>query len=201
MKALVSDRSCAWAVLLLACACQGRSIRDTAASSKPPRPPRATVANPPTENAQALPEDPVAGARSLLLWQRHLEEEETERRANYDRRHSSKHRAVVAKLRSAQRAYDRANTTAAVNQVQRSTLPALENIRTQIDEIDHWRVSSNLLADYDAVIEALATTYPAARLGELTGETNAATKTRRDVQAQLEKIDEWLARAERAEDE
>jgi hypothetical protein len=153
------------------------------------------------ENAQALPEDPVAGARSLLLWQRHLEDEEKERRANYDRRHSSEHRLVVAKLRAAQRAYDRANTTAAVKQVQRSTLPALDGIRKQIDQIDHWRVSSNLLDDYDVVMEALATTYPAARLGELAGETNAATKTRRDVQAQFEKIDEWLARAERAEDE
>jgi hypothetical protein len=194
--------SSVWALLLLACACQARSSRDTSASPTLQRRPSATSATPPgAEYTQRLPEDPVAGARSLSLWQRHLEEEEEERKANYDRRHSSEHRSVAAKLRSAQRAYDRANTTAAVKRLQRSTLPALAGIRKEIDKIDHWRVSSNLLDEYDAVLEALATAYPAARLGELAGETSAATKTRRDVEAQLQKIDEWLARAEHAEDE
>jgi hypothetical protein len=200
LKALVSGPICGWALLLLVGACQGRSSRENGASTTPKPAPSAAVA-PRIQAGPTLPEDPVAGARSLLLWQQHLEEEEEERRANYDRRHSREHRAIVAQLLSAQQAYERAKTAAGVKQVQRSAVPGLDSIRKQIKKVDRWRVSSNLLKNYDAVLEALTTTYPAARLAEIAGEGDAATKTRRAVQAQFEKIDEWLARAERAEDE
>ena len=44
-------------------------------------------------------------------------------------------------------------------------LPAtIEAVRRRIDRIDHWGVNSNLLADYDAMLRALADGYPAARI-------------------------------------
>ena len=150
---------------------------------------------------ERLPEDPVAGARSVAQWREHLEEEERERKANYDRRHLKEHRAVVASLRGAKGGYDNAKTAPDVKRLQSSWASAALAIRKRIDKIDPWRVNSNLLKDYDALLEAFDTRYPAARLAELGGNATAATDVRGDVEAHLKHIDDWLTQAERAEDE
>jgi hypothetical protein len=150
---------------------------------------------------ERLPEDPVAGARSVAQWREHLEEEERERKANYDRRHLKEHRAVVAFLRGARASYDNAKTALDLKRLQSSWPSAVLAIRKRIDKIDPWRVNSNLLKDYEALLEAFETRYPAARLAELGGDATAATDVRGDVEAHLKHIDDWLTEAERAEDE
>jgi hypothetical protein len=182
-------------------ACQRRSVEGGASTEPGPDATAAQVVALATSDAATLPEDPVAGARSLAQWREHLEEEERERKANYDRRHLKDHRIVVAFLRSTKSGYDSSKSATEVKRLQNALPPAVEGIRKRIDKIDHWRVSSNLLNDYDALLDALSARYPAGRLGELAGDVNAAAETRRDFDARLKHIDDWLAHAERAEDE
>ena len=107
----------------------------------------------------------------------------------------------MAFLRSTKSGYDTSKSASEVKRLQNSLPPAVEAYRKRIDEIDHWRVSSNLLKDYDALLDALAASYPAGRLSELAGDVTAAAETRREVDSRLKHIDELLAQAERAEDE
>jgi hypothetical protein len=147
----------------------------------------------------ALPEDPVAGARAVEQWREHLEEEERQRKANYDRRHMKEHRELLALLRSTQARYDQAKTATAVKQIQAGGRAGLDALRARVDKIDHWRVSSSVVSDYEALLDALASSYPAARLSELEGAP--ASGVRGDFEARLKHIDERLAAAEQAEDE
>jgi hypothetical protein len=148
-----------------------------------------------------LPEDPVAGARALAKWHEHLKEEERERKANYDRRRLKEHRLLLASLRQARERYESAKTKPAVLKLQADS----ERLRTsslqRIDAIDHWRNSSGLLDDYAALLDALSNAYPQARLRALAGDDADLERVRRDVDARLAKADDWLAYAERAEDE
>lgn len=150
---------------------------------------------------QTLPEDPIAGERAVAEWRKHQQEEERERKANYDRRRMADHRAVVTFLRGARQSYDTAKTPDAVLRAQKALPAAIANARARIEKIDHWRVSSNLLGDYDALLASLADTYPAACVSALAGDRAAFDAERAAVDARFRKIDEWLEYANEAEEE
>lgn len=151
--------------------------------------------------AQTLPEDPVAGERAVIEWRKHQQEEERNRKANYDRRRMKDHRVVVSFLRSTRQAFDQAKTAEAVLRAQKALPPGIASTRARIEKIDHWRVSSNLLADYDALLTSLTDNYPAARVSALAGNGAALEAERAEVDARFRKIDEWLEYAEEAEEE
>lgn len=150
---------------------------------------------------QTLPEDPAAGERAVTEWRKHQQEEERNRKANYDRRRMKDHRLVVAFLRSTRQAFDQAKTAEAVLRAQKALPPGIVSTRARIEKIDHWRVSSNVLGDYDALLASLADKYPAARVSALAGNGTALAAERAVVDAHFRKIDEWLEYAEEAEEE
>ncbi len=148
-----------------------------------------------------LPEDPVLAAKSTAEWREHLVAEERERKLRYDRDRLKHHRAVVRAIVAARARYDRAGGKAAVAAVRARAPQALADVRARIAKIDHWGTNSNLLADYDALLIALADGYPAARLSALDGDRAPLATLRAEFDRRLTAIKAWLAEAASAKDE
>jgi hypothetical protein len=148
-----------------------------------------------------LPEDPVAGKASEAQWRAHLEKEERERRLHYDRRKQSEHEVVLALIKNAREALDRAKTAPAIAQAQARLTPQITQIRKRIENIDHWGVNSNLLEEYAAMLAMLTADYPAARLAAVDGASHALVDLRAQWAQREQKIRDWLAEAAESEDE
>jgi len=148
-----------------------------------------------------LPEDPAAGAKSTQQWRDFMASEEHERRLRYDRNHLKEHRAVLTFVIATRARYDRAKTKGAVLAIQRRLPPAIEGVRRQITAIDHWGNNSNLLGDYDALLGALADTYPAARLAFVDGDRAPLDAQRAAFDRRVKHVRDWLAEAAEAKDE
>ena len=148
-----------------------------------------------------LPEDPAAGAKATQQWREFMAAEERERRLHYDRDRLKEHRAVLKFLVATRGRYDRARTKTAVLAIQRRLPPALDGVRALITRIDHWGNNSNLLGDYDAMLNALAVAYPAARIAALEGNRVPLGGVRANFDRHIDHIKAWLAEAAQANDE
>ncbi|HWA76764.1 MAG TPA: hypothetical protein VG937_30735 [Polyangiaceae bacterium] len=193
-----------WCASIALGACQQRA--DSAAPGTRASSVAAAVASPsaqpaPSADPSRLPEDPVAGQRASAQWREHMEEEEVERKLNYDRRKLPDHRVVLGLLRAARGRYDQAQSKAAVLALQTSLPQALTPVKARIEKIDHWGVNSNVLSDYAELQRVLQTSYPDARIAALSGEKPAFEAARADFDARLKKVEAWLERAAESEDE
>ena len=150
---------------------------------------------------ERLPEDPVAGAKSTQQWREFMAAEEHERRLHYDRDHLKEHRAVLKFITATRARYDRAKTKAAVLAIQKRLPPAVDGVRHRITAIDHWGNNSNLLGDYDALLNALGVAYPAARVADLEGDRAALDSVRADFDRRIKHAKDWLAEAADAKDD
>jgi hypothetical protein len=148
-----------------------------------------------------LPEDPVAGAKSTQQWRQFMASEEHERHLRYDRNHLKEHRAVLKFITATRARYDRAKTKSAVLSIQKNLPPAVEGVRRRITAIDHWGNNSNLLGDYDALLNALGVAYPAARVAALEGDRAAQDSVRADFDRRVKHAKDWLAEAAEAKDD
>lgn len=148
-----------------------------------------------------LPEDPAAGATSTQQWRAFMASEEHERRLHFDRGHLKEHRAVLKLLVAARARYDRAKTKASVLALEKRAPPAFEGIRRRITAIDHWGNNSNLLGDYDAMLTALASAYPAARLAFLDGDRAPMDAQGAEFDRRVKHIQAWLAEAAESDGE
>jgi hypothetical protein len=162
----------------------------------------AEVASTPSPPAPGtLPEDPVAGARSVAQWREHLEREERERRLGYDRRKLREHREVLKTLRSVRRSYDGAATKRAVSSAEDAFRQSLPKLAAKFDEIDHYGVSSKVLPDYRELVATFSDAYPNARIAALAGDTAALARLTGEVDARFSAIDAWLREAADSEHE
>ena len=148
-----------------------------------------------------LPEDPAKGAAATAQWRAHLAAEERERKLHYDRDRMKDHRAVLRFLIATRARYERTTSKATVLAIRARLPPAIDNVRRRITRIDHWGVNSNLLGDYDAMLAALADTYPTARIKFLDGDRAPLLALRADFDRRQKAINDWLAEAAESEDE
>ena len=148
-----------------------------------------------------LPEDPEAGRKSHEQWQAHMEFEERERQLGYDRRKMKEHRALLGVLLSARKRYDAARTPAAVAALSARTPALVEEAHRRLAAIDHWGVNSRLLPDYQALLQALSDTYPAAVTAALNGDRGPLKEARADLDQRVEAMRRWLKAAAESEDE
>jgi len=119
----------------------------------------------------------------------------------FDRRRLPQHRAVLAFLQATRARYDRAKSPAALLGAERTFAQARPTEQQRLEKLDRWGNSSNLLADYDALLQIFASAYPEARRQALAGSTAPLDAVQRDVDARMKKITEWLGYVEKAETE
>jgi hypothetical protein len=169
-----------------------------------PAPSATSSATPPLvldPGPERLPEDPVKGAQSTAQWSEHLREEERERKLKFDASHANEHRTVIAAIETALESYDAAKSKTQLKATEarfRSTLPALKK---RVAAIDPDRQSSNLLSEYEALLESLSGPYPAARLAAFDGDDAKARALAADFERRLEKAREALEFDEEKEKE
>jgi hypothetical protein len=152
-------------------------------------------------DAGRLPEDPAAAAKSTQQWRQFMAAEEHERRLNYDKRHLKEHRAVLKFLVATRARYDRAKSKAAVLAIQKRLPLAVEETRRRITKIDHWGNNSNLLDDYDALLNSLSVAYPATRIASFDGDRAPLEARRAEFDLRVKHAKAWLAEAADAKDE
>jgi len=174
------------ALALAALACNRPSPPAPSASAAAPS------ASPAKPGPQRLPEDPVKAAQATLQWSEHLRKEEEERRLLYDRQHRQQHEVLLAALEKSVRRLDAAKTKAALTLATAAVQKSLPALRQQVKAIDPNRQSSNLLADYEAILQALDGPYSAARVTALAGEERAARELGAELARHLTHARAWL---------
>jgi hypothetical protein len=178
-------RAAVAAVALVPLACK----KAPAPAPGAPAPAIASQADP---RPKRLPEDPVKGAKSTAQWQEHLREEEEERRLAYDQSREKEHEAVLAALEKARDRIDSAKTKAELNVAAAAVKASLPALRKKVDAIDPKRQSSNLLTDYEAILELLAGPYVTARSAAIEGDGQGSGQLRADIERRLAKARAWL---------
>lgn len=174
---------------------RGAEPAPSATSSTAPEP-RVLDAGP-----ERLPEDPVKGAQSTAQWSEHLREEERERKHKFDASHAAEHRAVIAAIEKAQKSYDAAKSKAQLKGAEARFRAALPALKKEVAAIDPDRQSSNLLTEYDTLLESLSGPYPSARLVALDGNDAALRTLTTDFERRLEKARDALEFDEEEEKE
>jgi hypothetical protein len=177
----------------------GRGSAAHAGEAAPAR--EAAQAAPPNPASDRLPEDPALGAKATAQWRDFMKQEERERQLRFDRGKLKEHRAVLRLIVGTRARLDRAKTPTAIAAQRARLPPAIEEIHQRITALDHWGVNSNLLPDYDAILEVLADDYPAARLAALAGDGTYRAALRGVLDARQKKIKDWLEEAAATEDE
>jgi hypothetical protein len=186
-------RSVLFALVVVAtAACRHSEAPAPAPSAAPPAPSAPSVAS---ADPGRLPEDPVLGKQSEAQWREHLDEEEHERQALFDRQRLREHRALVKLIAATRARYDAAKTEAAVAKVRADMPRTTAEIQKRVTEIDHWGNNSRLLPDYEALSASLSESYPAAKTAALKGDEKPLEHERADFDARMQKIAAWLKEA------
>jgi hypothetical protein len=178
-------------VLLAALACAGCKKAEQAERKGP-----LVVAEQPP-----LPEDPERGKRSTEQWKKHLQKEEDERQALFDRLRLDQHRAAIRLLASARKALDEAGGRQELTAAQAAVNGQLGELRERLTQLDPWGNSSRLLSDYDALHDLLASRYGEARKAAFRGDGQPLTAARNEFDAHVRAMQGWLVRVQNEEED
>jgi len=147
-----------------------------------------------------LPEDAELGRKATEQWEEHEREEEQNRRLCYDHERLPQHRAVTAALESLRQRFERARSESDVAGAQALARREAPALRKQLDDIDPWRNSSLLVADYDALLARLAPP-PSAAPGGSALPLGPLGPLRSELDERLRAIEQKLEAAEECEEE
>jgi hypothetical protein len=173
----------------------------------PPPPPPAPAAPPP---AAAAPEPPkpkmVANPDGLSLADRmakrqaaekklaeELAVQENTRLLAYDKTKLPLHKAVWTDIQKYRAAYTHAKTKADVEKIRAKQQPALEATGKKMSKIDEKGGNSNVVTDYDVMMNALANDYPDALEASFDGDKKPLEEQNAELDKRSKKIDDWLA--------
>jgi hypothetical protein len=148
-----------------------------------------------------LPEDPELGKRSTEQWKKHLQKEEDERQALFDRQRVDQHRAALRLLASARKALDEARGRQELAAAQTAVNGQLGQLRELLKQLDPWGNSSRLLGDYDALQALLARRYGEARQAAYRGDGAPLTAVRNEFDAHVRAMQGWLEHVQHEEED
>lgn len=149
----------------------------------------------------ALPEDPELARRSTEQWKKHLQKEEDERQALFDRQRIDQHRAAIRLLVSARKALDEAKGRQELAAAQSEVDRKLVELRERLKQLDPWGNSSRLLGDYAALQDLLGSRYGAARQAAYRGDGQPLTAAGHEFDAHVRAMQGWLERIQHEEEE
>ena len=109
--------------------------------------------------------------------------------------------AQIKRIGEARETLDRAKTPADLNKARTVLEPKLAELKAGLDALDRYKNSSHLLADYDALLTALADSYPAAKLAAMSGKPESLSQARNAFDGHLRAMHSWLERLDKDMDE
>jgi hypothetical protein len=183
----------------------------------PPAPPPAPAPPPPPPAAAAPAPDAAAKPRmvanpdGLSLADRiakrqaaekkladQLASEEHDRLLAYDKTKLPIHKQVFADIQKYRAAYAKAKTKEDVEKIRDKQQKLLEATGKKMSTIDPKGGNSNVVTDYDVMLNALATDYPEALEASFGGDKKALDEQNAELDKRTKKIEDWLAEVKTA---
>ena len=176
----------------------------------PPAPPPPPAAPPPEPAAPPRPKM-VAPTDGLSLADRiakrqadekklaeQLAGEENKRLLAYDKTKLPLHQQVWASIKKFRGAYDKAKSKDDVLKIQAKQEKELVATGKKMATIDPKGGNSNVVTDYDIILNALANDYPDALAASFSGDKEALAAQTAELDKRSKKIEDWLAQVKGA---
>jgi len=119
--------------------------------------------------------------------------EENARLLAYDKTKLPLHKAVWTDIQKYRAAYGHAKTKEDVEKIRAKQQPALEATGKKMSKIDEKGGNSNVVTDYDVILNALANDYPDALEASFDGDKKPLEDQTAELNKRSKKIDDWLA--------
>jgi len=184
------------------------------APKAPPPPPAAPVAPPPAVAADAGAADagpkksklapaPTDGLSLAERMERRkasdaklaaqLANDERQRLLDYDKTKLKLHQEVFSFIQATRKALDGAKNKAAVEKLQEKQSKAIVATGKKLQLIDPKGGNSNVVTDYDVMLNSLANDYPQGLIASFDGDKTALDEQRAELDKRTKKVEDWLA--------
>jgi len=124
--------------------------------------------------------------------------DENKRLLAYDKTKLPLHKQVVADIHKYRAAYAHAKTKADVEKIRAKQQKAIEATGKKMATIDPKGGNSNVVTDYDVLLNALANDYPDALEASFDGDKKPLEEQTAELDKRQKKIEDWLAQVKAA---
>jgi hypothetical protein len=121
-----------------------------------------------------------------------LAADELKRLRDYDRTKLKLHEQVWSFIQKTRAAYDGAKSKAAVEKLQTKLQKPIVATGKKLQVIDPKGGNSNVVTDYDVMLNALANDYPEALEASFDGDGKPLAEQRAELDKRTKKIEDWL---------
>ena len=173
-----------------------------AAPPPPPPPPPAAAADAGTRPKMVAPTDGLSLADRMAKRQAdekkladQLAGEEKKRLLAYDKTKLKDHQQVFASITKIRAALAKAKSKEDVAKIQLAQQKAIDATGKKMMTIDPKGGQSNVVTDYDVMLDALSRGYPDALMGSFDGDKKGLDEVNAELDKRSKKIEEWLAEA------
>jgi hypothetical protein len=173
----------------------------------PPPPPKPVAANPDAAPKPKMVANPDGLSLADRIAKRQAAEkkladelavQEHDRLLAYDKTKLPLHKAVFADIQKYRAAYAHAKTKEDVEKVRVKQQKALEATGKKMSTIDEKGGNSNVVTDYDVMLNALANDYPDALEMSFAGDKKALEEQTAELDKRTKKVEDWLAEVKTA---
>jgi len=176
----------------------------------PPPPPAAAAAAPgdagaPKRPKMVAPTDGLSLADRIAKRQaeeKKLADElagaEKKRLIAYDKTKLPIHQQVFAAIKKARASYDKAKTKEDVEKIRAGQQKTIDATGKKMTTIDPKGGNSNVVTDYDVMLDALSNGYPEALAASFDGDKKPLADVNAELDKRSKKIEDWLAEVKSA---
>ena len=127
-----------------------------------------------------------------------LAAQEKERLIKYDKTKLPLHQQVFAAIKKAHDAYAKAKTKEDVEKIRTAQQKTIDATGKKMMTIDPKTGNSNVVTDYDVLLNALSNDYPDALAASFGGDKKQLDDVNAEIDKRMKKIDGWLAEVKAA---
>jgi hypothetical protein len=127
-----------------------------------------------------------------------LAADENKRLLDYDKTKAKLHEQVFAFIKKTRAELDAAKTKPAIEKVQEKQAKAIVATGKKLQTIDPKGGNSNVVTDYDVMLNSLANDYPQGLIAALDGDKQPIAEQRAELDKRTKKIEDWLKQVKAA---
>jgi hypothetical protein len=127
-----------------------------------------------------------------------LAADENKRLLDYDKTKVKLHDQVFAFIKKTRAELDAAKTKPAIEKVQEKQAKAIVATGKKLQTIDPKGGNSNVVTDYDVMLNSLASDYPQGLIAALDGDKQPIADQRAELDKRTKKIEDWLKQVKAA---
>jgi hypothetical protein len=121
-----------------------------------------------------------------------LAADERQRLLDYDKTKLKLHQEVFSFIKSTRKALDGAKNKAAVEKLQEKQSKAIVATGKKLQVIDPKGGNSNVVTDYDVMLNSLANDYPQGLIASFDGDKTGIEEQRAELDKRTKKVEDWM---------